>query len=221
MTSNRFQGKAALGFFLFIAVFLSILAYSQEKLPSHGLEYSVTEVRPGDHCIVSGKPLDPKDICLMVEGRRVPLKREALDIFLQNPEKYFAKLQPKSALFTEDMGQGKPLNLSWFFFGVYVLIGLLFAALTAHTAVAKGLSPIPWFFAGLLINAFGYLAVLARKSESTEEVPEGLTKVPVTAQPVNCVKCGYENHPSAKTCPACGSAISPQATSEAERAGLR
>ncbi len=219
--SFRSYKEVALGLFLFIFILLALPAYSQEKLPSDDLKYSVTEVRPGDHCIVSGKPLGPNDICLMVEGRRVPLKREALDIFLQNPERYFARLQPKSALFTEDMGQGKPLNLSWFFFGVYVLVGLVFAALTAHTAVAKGLSPIPWFFTGLLINAFGYLSVLTRKPEIVKEVPEGLRKVPLTAEPMKCDKCGHENHPSARTCAACGNSMTPQILSETERVGLK
>ena len=150
----RSYKEVALGLFLFVFILLALPAYAQEKLSSHGLEYSVTEVRPGDHCIVSGKMLGQDDICIMVEGSSVQMKREDLDIFLQNPERYFARLQPKSALFTEDMGQGKPLNLSWFFFGVYVLAGLVFSALTSHTAVAKLLSPIPWFFAVLLINAF-------------------------------------------------------------------
>ena len=107
------------------------------------------EVRPGDHCTVSGKPLGPGDVCLLVDGRRVPLKKEAVDIFLNNQEKYFSKLQPKSALFTESMGNSKSLSINWFIFGIYILVGLIFAALTSHTAVGKGLKPIPWFFTGL------------------------------------------------------------------------
>ena len=118
---------------------------------------------PEDHCTVSGELLGPNDVCLLVDGRRVPVKKEAVNIFLNNQEKYFSKLQPKSALFTESMGVAKNLSIGWFIFGIYVLIGLLFAALTSHAAVGKGLKPIPWFFIGLFFNAFGYLAVLNEK----------------------------------------------------------
>ena len=178
------------------------------------VDYPRVEVRPGDHCTVSGKPLGPGDVCLLVDGRRVPLKKEAVDIFLNNQEKYFSKLQPKSALFTESMGQQKALSMGWFVFGIYILVGLFFGALTSHAAVGKGLRPIPWFFGGLIFNALGYLAVIMKKSEAVKDVPAGFAKVPLTSAPSICPECGYENHPTAKICSGCGIALNPKETSE-------
>ena len=203
-------------FFLIFFLFFITPAFSQYNAPIKD-NYPRVEVRPGDHCLVSGKPLGPDDVCLLVDGRRVPLKKEAVSIFLNNQEKYFSKLQPKSALFTESMGKPTSLSMGWFIFGIYVLIGLIFAALTSHKAVGKGLRPIPWFFVGLLFNALGYLAVLTKKSEATGNIPEGFAKVPLTSAPSICPKCGYENHPSAKNCSSCGTGLSPETTSEVEK----
>ena len=202
--------------FLIFFLFFITPTFAQYNAPIED-NYPRVEVRPGDHCLVSGKPLGPDDVCLLVDGRRVPLKKEAVDIFLNNQEKYFSKLQPKSALFTESMGKPTTLSMGWFIFGIYVLIGLIFAALTSHTAVGKGLRPIPWFFVGLLFNALGYLAVLTKKSEAAGNIPEGFAKVPLTSAPSICPSCGYENHPSAKNCSSCGTGLSPETTSEVEK----
>ena len=205
--------------FLISFVLFLTLSYSQH-VSSTEYNYPRVEVRPGDHCIVSGKPLGPDDICLLVDGRRVPMKKEALNIFLSNQEKYFSRLQPKGALFTEDMRKFKILSIGWFLFGIYVLIGLIFAALTSHAAVGKGLKPIPWFFAGFLFNVLGYLAIVTKKSEASGDIPEGFRKVPLTSQPSVCLGCGYENHPSAKNCSSCGVALNPREASEIENLEL-
>ncbi len=210
LISNNYFRQTLL---LIIFVLPAVTTYSQYTVPEHD-NYPRVEVRPGDHCTVSGELLGPNDVCLLVDGRRVPLKKEAVNIFLNNQEKYFSKLQPKSALFTESMGVAKNLSIGWFIFGIYVLIGLLFAALTSHAAVGKGLKPIPWFFIGLFFNAFGYLAVLMKKSEAVSAVPAGFAKVPLTSAPAVCPGCGYENHPSAKSCSGCGTALNPQDKSE-------
>lgn len=210
LISNNYFRQTLL---LIIFVLPAATTYSQYTAPELD-NYPRVEVRPGDHCTVSGELLGPNDVCLLVDGRRVPLKKEAVNIFLNNQEKYFSKLQPKSALFTESMGVAKNLSIGWFIFGIYVLIGLLFAALTSHAAVGKGLKPIPWFFIGLFFNAFGYLAVLMKKSEAVSAVPAGFAKVPLTSAPAVCPGCGYENHPSAKSCSGCGTALNPQDKSE-------
>ena len=209
--SNTLKPFGILSILFFI--FFITPAYSQYNAPIED-NYPRVEVRPGDHCTVSGEPLGPGDVCLLVDGRRVPLKKEAVDIFLNNQEKYFSKLQPKSALFTESMGNSKKLSIKWFIFGIYILVGLFFAALTSHAAVGKGLKPIPWFFTGLFFNAFGYLAVLMKKSEDVNNVPGGFTKVPLTSAPAVCPGCGYENHPTAKKCSGCGTGLTPQDRSE-------
>ena len=219
MQINFFMKRGLFGlFFVFSFFFLITPAYSQYTAPIVD-NYPRVEVRPGDHCTVSGAALGPGDVCLLVDGRRVPLKKEAVNIFLNNQEKYFSKLQPRSALFNESMGKPKNLSMGWFIFGIYILIGLFFAALTSHAAVGKGLKPIPWFFIGLLFNAFGYLAVMTKKSETTTNIPDGLVKVPLTSTPIICPGCGYQNHPSAKNCSGCGIPLEPKATSELEILG--
>jgi len=216
--------------FLMISVSYNDFAISQDKdemINEQKMEKEIKEsgykegkLRPGDRCTVSDQVMDYNDVVLLVQGRRVPLKRQAVDIFLENPEKYFSKLEPKSALFTEDMNKGKPMSLDWFYFGIYVLIGLVFSAITAQISVGKGLSPIPWFFAGLIFNVFAFLAVLLMKSEEDVNVPEGLVKVPLTADPVTCPVCGFENHPSAKNCSRCGNNFTPTKKSEVDKAGI-
>ena len=212
--TNIFIKKTILSLF-FMVLFICFVtpSYSQYNAPIED-NYPRVEVRPGDHCTVSGEALGPGDVCLLVDGRRVPLKKEAVNIFLNNQEKYFSNLQPRSALFTESMGQPKSLSMGWFIFGIYFLVGLFFAALTSHTAVAKGLKPIPWFFAGLLFNALGYLAVLIKKSETKGEIPSGFGKVPLTSAPAICSNCGYENHPTAKSCLNCSTEFNPERSSE-------
>lgn len=204
---------------LFIIPYFSPESISQEQTKE--LEYSFTEVREGDHCTVSGHELYQDDIALIVQGRRVPLKKEALDIFLSSPEKYFSKLQAKSALFTEDMNDNKNLSYGWFLFGVYVLIGLIFAALCSHIAIAKGLKPVPWFFAGLLLCVIAYFILVMKKSESRENIPDGLRKVPLTYDPSSCPICKNLNHPSAKNCSSCGAELKSSRISETEILGLK
>lgn len=205
---------------LFSTTFLlSQISYSQQQTKK--LDYKFTEVIEGDHCTVSGHELSKDDIALLVQGRRVPLKKEALDIFLENPEKYFSKLQAKSALFTEDMKNSKNLSYNWFLFGIYVLIGLIFAALSSHKAVAKGLKPVPWFFGGLFFNAFAYLAILTKNSKAKGDIPPGLTKVPLTSKPSECPACGYQNHPTAKICSSCGNNLKSELKSETEILGIK
>jgi len=214
MPLNFFYNRPLFKIF-FIIFFTSFItpSFAQYNAPIED-DYPRVEIRPGDHCTVSGEPLGPGDVCLLVDGRRVPLKKEAVNIFLNNQQKYFSKLQPRSALFTESMGVSKNLSMGWFIFGIYFLVGLFFAALTSHAAVAKGLKPIPWFFIGLAFNAFGYLAVLIQKSVAKGEIPSGFGKVPLTSSPAICSACGYENHPSAKSCLDCGIKLNPENSSE-------
>ncbi len=83
MILNNWCIRITLGFCLIVFVSWVVPAASEQGVTSSTLEYTVVEVRPGDHCVVSGKPLGPDDICLLINGRRVPLKKEALKIFLE------------------------------------------------------------------------------------------------------------------------------------------
>ena len=185
--------------------------------------YEKVSYNPGEICLVSGKPLVEGDVALIVRGRRVPLCFSKVDSFLAHQEKYFAALQPKGALFQEELSAPKGAALGgvtsgWFLFGLYVLVALVFAGMSGYTAVSKGLPSIPNFFIGFFLSALGYLYVLTRPAVAMKgEIPAGLVKVPTTHTPVPCSGCGYQNHPSAKQCVGCGGKLEPMLQSEVAR----
>jgi hypothetical protein len=111
------------------------------------------------------------------------------------------------------------ISFGWFLFGLYVLVALVFGGMSGYTAVSKGLKPIPHFFIGFFLSAFGYLYVLMRPAAAKKgEIPAGFVKVPTTNSPVPCAVCGYNNHPSAKQCAGCGGKLQPLIESEVARA---
>ena len=75
---------------------------------------------------------------------------------------------------------------------------------------------MPYFFAGLLVNVFGFVFVLTRPAKS-KDVPKGLVKVPDTHAPVACPNCGAANHPSASACTGCGAQLTPVYESEVSK----
>jgi len=185
-------------------------------------QYDTVAAKSGELCAVCGNPVSDTDVALIVKGRRVPLKREMVEEFVRHQDKYFAGLQPKGALFQEEVGpesEGRgSVGMGWFLFGVYVLIGLLFGGLSGYAAIGKGLKPIPNFFVGLLFPLFGYIYVLSRpRAEGLGEIPSGLVKVPDTSTPMQCKACGNTNHPSARRCSVCHAELKPARDSEASR----
>jgi hypothetical protein len=126
-----------------------------------------------------------------------------------------------SALFGAPGGTGA-LASGWFLLGSYVLAGLVCGAVCAYVAVGRGLSPAPWFFAGLAFNLIA-LAMLIAGSRRVAGVPpgvlpSGLRKVPLTLSPVACPSCGAAQHPASSACSACGGTLSPTAASDMSRA---
>jgi len=203
---------------------LMIQASDASESDTSRIPYQVVPAKPGERCTVCGGELTQEDVALIVRGRRVPLDIDEVDEFLKNQEMYFAKLQPKGALFQEELdtpegtAQGG-VSAGWFWFGVYVLSALVFGALSSYTAITKGLQPIPHFFLGFFLSLLGYLYVLTRPRRVHEgEVPPGLVKVPVTSAPVKCPSCGNTNHPTATRCAACHATLTPVAESEASKA---
>ena len=186
------------------------------------LGHQKVAVKGFETCVGCNNPmhLDSAGYALLYRGRKIPTHSFCESAVRSNPSTYmtyFASVQPRGALFQEhDAGQAG-VKAGWFIFGLVVLIALLTAGLSGYAAVSKGLKPIPHFFIGLTI--VGYLYVLTRPSAvKPGEVPEGLVKVPTTSAPVPCDKCGYTNHPSAKTCAACGTKLTPKMQSEVARA---
>lgn len=184
-----------------------------------------TRVTPeaGERCIICDVALTAEDEVLIVRGRRVGLKQAMVDSFMNRQDEYFSNLQPKSALFQEELHAPAGavlggIRFGWFLFGAYVLVALIFSGLSGYTAISKGLPPVPYFFIGGVFSAFGYIYVLTRPSAVQQgEIPSGLVRVPSTSAPVPCPACGNTNHPSARQCAGCGTTLEPRMQSEVER----
>ena len=179
------------------------------------------EVRPDDICLVCKGPLLSDGVCYLVRGQRVAVHQDEHEQeFLARVRYWLAQIQPRVALFSVDQGRSALANF-WFFGGLYVLVGLVFAAATAHLAVRKALPPTPWFFVGLLLNAVGYLILLTRAHGDAHGfptgIPVGLRKVPRTYDSVVCPHCGAPQHPAARNCTCCDGAMTPSFESETDR----
>ena len=217
--------KAVLVLFLsnLLLIFDSISSQSEVSDTLVVSQYPSVQAQLGERCAVCGVPLTEDDVALIVKGRRVPLNEAMVSEFLLNQEKYFSKMQPRGALFQEELDAPAGTALGgvssgWFLFGLYVLVALIFGGMSGYAAVAKGLKPIPHFFIGFVFSTIGYVYVLTRRSQAEEgEIPSGLVKVPVTSAPAPCEKCGYTNHPSARKCASCGTKLNPIVQSDVTR----
>ncbi|MGE5326886.1 MAG: hypothetical protein ACM3NO_07590 [Deltaproteobacteria bacterium] len=180
------------------------------------------EPRANDICIVCKRPLGTEGVVYLVNGQRVPLHFVVCyNVFEKNPRKFLAALQPRGA-FLGTGGQENALSFAWFLGGLYVLTGLVFAALCANRALTIGRSPAAWFAAGLALNAFGYLILLTRSRQpGAAGVPEGLGKIATTYAPIPCPQCGALNHPAADKCLECGGTLQSTVGSEVRKAGLQ
>ena len=190
--------------------------------------------RPGETCIVCNNPVGPDDAVYLVQGQRVPVHAAEEREFLSHPRRYLIRLKPLGgALLGADSNQPgmanragnnqQKVSRAWIYGGLYVLLGLVFAAACAHRALHIGYSPWAWFGLGLTLNVVAYILLLTRPKREVRApagVPLGLGKIAATHAPQRCPKCGAFNHPSAAQCLGCGASLSPGAESEVRRAGL-
>ena len=210
---------------MLVLMLLPILAPALRAQDSTGMPpYERARSRLGERCLVCNGVLDTSSgFVLLVRGRRVPLDPIHLGDFMKNQDGYFARLQPRGALFAEtfDAAEGTVhggVSWGWFAFGAYVLVAIVFAGLSGYVAVGKGLKPVPSFFMGLAFSAIGFVRVLRRQPVAPRgSIPAGLVKVPTTSAPIECGKCGAGNHPSARRCAKCGTSLTPQMESEVAR----
>lgn len=173
----------------------------------------------GERCIVCRQQIHGDEIVeLRYKGRSFFVAAKMLEAFEDDPEAYFQQLQATSALFDERSMEGRAITRGWLLFGLYVLVGLVFAAACGYLAVSRSLAPLPWFFAGLVGNvaALFVLLITPRGDPAAlpQGVPEGLAKVPTTRAPAPCPACGSANHPAASACAGCGKALSPAVAPE-------
>ena len=178
----------------------------------------------GEQCLVCDQRVFGKDVVeVRYQGRIFHVAAgEMFQLFINDPELYFRKLRARSALFDERSVGRSSMNWGWLGFGLYVLLGLVVGAVCGYQAVKKGLSPVPWFFAGLVGNG-AVLAVLLNSADQRDArapagIPSGLRKVPVTYTPMVCNACGANNHPSARLCSGCGADLEPSVEPETARA---
>jgi len=206
------------------SLFLTILTFVTFESNAQSQEFQKMTPKPGERCTVGNVPLTENDVTLLVRGRRVPLHRTMVDSFLNNQETYFRNLQPKGALFQEEMAAQKGTALGgmkggWFTFGLLVLAGLICGGVSGYLAVSKGLPGAPFFFAGFFLNVFGIVYTLTKPAVvPKEKIPAGVAKIPSTSEPVPCKKCGSTNHPTANRCSGCSAEITPTEISEVTRA---
>ena len=176
----------------------------------------------GEQCIVCGLAIEGLEIVeVRYKGRTFYVASKMLSDFEADPDLHFQKLQARSALFDERSMEGRRVRPGWLYFGAYVLLGLVFAAVCGYLAISRSLEPLPWFFAGLAGNvaALAVLLVTPRGDPTAAPagVPSGLVKVPATHASVACPSCGASNHPAASACSGCGAALTPALEPETAR----
>jgi YHS domain-containing protein len=185
-------------------------------------------------CIVCDAPAPAGALTTDYRGRRVTVCNETCKAtFLGDPDEYFSRQahrDARGALFDEhapanQTPQDRSLVSGWMWFGLYVVAGLVCGAAAAYVAMSKGIAPLPWLFAGLALNVVGLALVVAKPrgdlSRLPQGVPAGMAKIATTYAPAKCPKCGAENHPSARSCIACGAVLTARVESEATRAGVK
>lgn len=222
-----YKGHLVRGLVLALLTNLVFAAYVvAHSAPTKQSETSVTlgqrgAPRPGEICIVCNRPVSADDDVYFVNGQRLPVHRTACLAKLQgNPEKYAAHVRPSGSFLGLEPDAAPALTSRWLIFGLYVLLGLVFSALSVNAALNAGMRPAPWLFAGLFFNVFAWAVLVTRRQAAASTAPKGLAKIPETATPVPCTRCGHLNHPAARACLGCGAKLEPSAVSEAARAGF-
>lgn len=176
----------------------------------------------GEQCIVCRQRIHAGDIVeVRYKGRTFHVAAKMLEEFEADPERYFEVLEAHSALFDEAAMETPRMSTGWLVFGLWVLVGLVFGAACSYVALDRGRPALGWFFGGLLVNFAALVALLVkarRPGDAEERAPSGLRKIPRTASPSACPRCGGLNHPSASACSSCGRELTPTVEPETARA---
>jgi hypothetical protein len=197
--------------------FLLFILLPSDRRPLFGQDAGVAN-RP---CLVCRGDDQAKMMKLQHEGRWVHVCNGMChEKWLKDPDTFFTALQSQSALFGEEQILPERMHFGWFYFGVYILAGLLCGALCSFMAVSRGKAGLPWLLAGILVNVLAVLYIaLVVKSPVLQNAPDGMGKIPSTPNPVICPECQNENHPSASNCLQCGHALIPTAEGEIKAVG--
>ena len=194
---------------------------SQSQSQSAQIFVQTVPVREGvDRCVVCSTLLKAGDKVYLVEGQRVGVMDVMEAQLFSEPLTFIGRLKPRGGLFGGETAPPSGISDTWLLLGLYVTMGLAFAAVCAHRAINTGQEPVRWFAAGFLFNAFGYLALLLRRADAERSaLPQhtGVTKVPATSEPLACPDCGHLNHPSATECLGCHTPLTAESPSEVTR----
>lgn len=192
----------------------------EQVLVIQGQRVRVLQHEGGALCIVCANAVHAQDRMYLIHGQRVAVHRPGSPcdaVFREDAGKFLAALQPRGAFLGGEPAQN--VSLGWFFAGIYVLIGLVFAGLCGQLALERGHPQMAWFLGGLFFNVIAYATLrmkAPRPVTAPAGVPAGLGKIAATYDPVDCA-CGAENHPAAQQCSTCGRALQPQVISEVAR----
>ncbi len=174
--------------------------------------------RDGETCVICNTRLSVEDKAFLVDGQRIPVMSAMEAMFLEDPMQYVAKYRPEGMMFS--VRNEPAMGDAYLFAGIWVVLALIFGGISAHTAVLKGIKPLPWFFSGFFLLLFGYMWLASKPSQAAPgTVPAGLAKVPLTRSAETCGACGASNHPSATECSSCGARLNPTVRSEVASAG--
>lgn len=204
-----------------VIILFTLLAFNQysvalgNQLKIDSTQYTYLDIKAGDICIVCDMPINAETgIAFLFNGRRVTIDVTHFVDFINNPEKYFYKLQPNAALYNEEILETVKMNYGWFIFGLWILSALVSSAFAVGIAMKKDLSIKKWFYIGLGANIFGLIYLILQEKNISVILPDGLGKIALTDPPAVCPNCGIYNHPSANKCNSCGNPLI--STSEAE-----
>ncbi len=191
---------------------------AQPSAEEQGLTILERRQGQGEQCLVCGQGIHGKEIVeVRYKGRTFHIAAGMLEEFVATPETYFRNLEPRSGLFDEQAMPLATMSKGWLYLGLYVVIGLVFAALCGYLAIGRGLAPLPWFFAGLAGNVAALVLLLLTPRGDPKGVPAGLAKVNLTALPRQCPACSAMNHPAAAACSACDGHLQPMGQPETAR----
>ena len=103
--------------------------------------YPKIPIKEGDRCFVCNTPLTESGVAFLYRGRRVAVGTFHVRTFFNNPLKYFSRLQPRGALFQEDIIPQSPLKPGWLVFGIWITLGLVAAAFCHAYSAPEGTLP--------------------------------------------------------------------------------
>ena len=102
---------------------------------------------------------------------------------------------------------------------VWAVVALVFGTAGAAWAVSKGRRGGRWWVICALLLPLGLLWLGMMSDRPHRFPPRGLTRIPTTVEPVPCPDCSATNHPAAKVCGGCGTALKAAMESEVSALG--